>query len=235
VIAEVPVSGGGGAPESRGAVSERKRALRDAMRARRLAVVPEQAARAGERAAARLGEELARIARVPSLALLYAPLAGELDTGAIDSLLRARGVRVAYPRLTAPGELALHLALPSSLHPGAHRIPEPPPGAPEIDPAAVELALLPGLAFDRAGNRLGFGQGCFDRLLPRCAGAVRIGACLDGQLVDAVPAEAHDARMDFVLCASGDGGGAPPCALIATHARALPSGFRAPHDPKETR
>ena len=64
----------------------------------------------------------------------------------------------------------------------------------------IDVAVVPGLAFDAAGNRLGYGQGTYDRLLgalPR--GCRKIGLCFEAQLAPAVPTEPHDIPMDFLL------------------------------------
>ena len=85
------------------------------------------------------------------------------------------------------------------LAPGAFHIEEP-RGEPFTDYAGIDLAVIPGVAFDRAGNRLGRGKGYYDRLLPRLADTYKIGLCYPFQLADSLPAEAHDVRMDEVVC-----------------------------------
>ncbi len=62
-----------------------------------------------------------------------------------------------------------------------------------------DLIIVPGVAFDRKGNRLGRGRGYYDRFLCQHLDVKRIGICFDFQLVDEVPAEAFDIRMDEVL------------------------------------
>ena len=64
-----------------------------------------------------------------------------------------------------------------------------------------ELALVPGLAFDQNGRRLGTGGGWYDRVLN--AIPLKIGATFGGQIVKAVPVEAHDIKMDWVASESG--------------------------------
>ncbi len=61
---------------------------------------------------------------------------------------------------------------------------------------------MPGLAFDRQGNRLGYGKGCYDKLLKNLT-AVRIGICFEAQLVESVPSNKNDQKMDFVITAKG--------------------------------
>ena len=98
-----------------------------------------------------------------------------------------------------------------------HGVREPRADLPAIDPRRVDLVLVPGLAFDASGGRLGRGGGFYDRFLPGAGGAggpdgaVRIGVCWSGQIVDAVPAEPHDVRVHMLVtedglsrCAAGD-------------------------------
>ncbi len=63
----------------------------------------------------------------------------------------------------------------------------------------IELALIPGMAFDHDGHRLGRGRGYYDRLLPRLPHAYKLGICFPFQLLNAVPCEPHDIAMDAVL------------------------------------
>ena len=62
--------------------------------------------------------------------------------------------------------------------------------------AEIELAVVPGMAFDREGRRLGRGRGYYDRLLPRLPRAYKLGVCFPFQVVDAIPCEPHDIRVD---------------------------------------
>lgn len=88
----------------------------------------------------------------------------------------------------------------ANLHTGAYGISEP-AGTAVTDYAAIDLAVVPGMAFDAAGNRLGRGKGYYDRLLTRLrrSGVYIIGVCFDFQKVETVPCEPHDVRMDEVL------------------------------------
>jgi 5-formyltetrahydrofolate cyclo-ligase len=61
-----------------------------------------------------------------------------------------------------------------------------------------DLVLVPGMAFDSSGNRLGRGQGFYDRLLAETSG-VKCGVGYDFQLLEKIPAEPHDAKVDFIL------------------------------------
>ena len=63
----------------------------------------------------------------------------------------------------------------------------------------IDVAVIPGLAFDRKGGRLGRGKGYYDRLLSKLPDCRKLGMCFDFQMVDAVPAEAHDIKMDDII------------------------------------
>jgi len=84
---------------------------------------------------------------------------------------------------------------------GPYGIREPDPGSwRKASPEEVDLAVIPGLAFDAAGGRLGRGKGYYDRLLgdPAFRG-IKVGLAWEWQIVGEVPATAHDIRMDLVL------------------------------------
>ncbi len=85
-----------------------------------------------------------------------------------------------------------------NLRTGSYGIKEP-AGTDFTDFSAIDLVLVPGMAFDRYGARLGRGKGYYDRLLPLLTHAYRLAVCFPFQLVDKVPSEAHDQRMDRVL------------------------------------
>jgi len=72
-----------------------------------------------------------------------------------------------------------------------------------VDPTEIEVALVPGVAFDRLGGRLGMGGGYFDRLLPRMTHAVRLGLAFGAQISETpLPVENHDARMRAIVTES---------------------------------
>jgi len=65
--------------------------------------------------------------------------------------------------------------------------------------AAIPLFLVPGLAFDPAGRRLGYGLGCYDRAFAAAPGALKVGLAFELQMLESVPADPHDVPMDFVV------------------------------------
>lgn len=85
----------------------------------------------------------------------------------------------------------------SRLELGAFHIEEP-TGENTVSPDEIELVIVPAVAYDRAGNRLGRGKGFYDRLLSNTA-ATKVGIGYEFQIVDEIPAEPHDVKMDMVI------------------------------------
>lgn len=90
----------------------------------------------------------------------------------------------------------------TALSPGRFEIPEPVGAGEAILPGEVDVVLIPGLAFDARGGRLGWGRGYYDRALAQAPGARRVGVCLEWGLVEAVPMEAHDLPMQSIVTPS---------------------------------
>ena len=90
-----------------------------------------------------------------------------------------------------------------TLVPGAFQIPEPGCGTPVLPPEAFDLAIVPAVAFDREGYRLGRGGGYYDRYLEQ-TNCVKAGLCFESFLLPSVPHEAHDVRMDRIFTEEGE-------------------------------
>jgi len=178
-----------------------KRALRRRILALRDKLEPETR----ERHSAALRRVLGDLAsyRSAKTVHLFVPFGSEVDTRPILEELWARQVRTVLPRVAANRQLD-HLAVTGSeeLKPGAWEIPEPVATCPAVDPSQVELILVPGVAFDRQGGRLGYGGGYYDRFLAACP-APRIALAFALQIVDEVPRESHDLLVDDVLTEQG--------------------------------
>ena len=63
----------------------------------------------------------------------------------------------------------------------------------------IDLVLVPGIAFDKTGHRIGYGFGYYDKFLKKVPKAIKIGLCFDFQIVDKIPHEEHDVPVDFVV------------------------------------
>lgn len=135
--------------------------------------------------------------RAANTILLYHSLPDEVCTHAFVKYW-CQYKRVLLPVVTGD-DLELRLYTPeSSLAVGAFGIEEP-QGPVFSNYSEIDLAVVPGVAFDPKGNRLGRGRGYYDRLLPQLVHACKIGICFPFQLVDEVPAEPFDIAMDHVI------------------------------------
>jgi 5-formyltetrahydrofolate cyclo-ligase len=196
-----------------------KARLRAQQRRRLSSLAPDQVMAESNQIVAVLGAD-PRLLAARSV-LLFSALPGEPDLSALGAWLRRRGVRVALPRADWNARAMVPVPIDdeaTELTPGRHGLREPRPELPALDPGALDAVLVPGLAFDRAGRRLGRGAGFYDRFLgalpPRPAGAVRpgvdlIGVALRVHLVAEVPSGHDDVRVhrlatpDGVLPATG--------------------------------
>ena len=69
----------------------------------------------------------------------------------------------------------------------------------DTDFSKIDLAIIPGMAFDKAGNRLGRGKGFYDKLLKNMPRTYKIGVCFPFQFLDSLPAEDHDIKTDTII------------------------------------
>lgn len=182
----------------------RKAELRERALAARAALGPS----ARRRAAAVIRRELAGLPAVTSAEglLAYAAFGQEVD---LDPLLaeRLRAGTVVYLPVVAGAELeCAPVGDLDELARGYRGVREPPMGARgPADPRGIDVALVPGVAFDRRGGRLGYGGGHFDRLLARLRrDAVVVGVAYAAQVVDEVPIEDHDHQVDMVITEEGN-------------------------------
>ena len=126
----------------------------------------------------------------------------EVDTRALICTCLAHGKRVAVP-VVMPGTKTLAHALINGLDQlivGPYGLAQPDPAAAIWLPAAaqIDLVVIPGLAFDRRGHRIGWGGGYYDRFLAQVQ-TVKIGLCYDELVLDCIPGEPHDVPVDMVV------------------------------------
>ncbi len=178
-------------------VRARKAELRAAVRARRDAIPPDERARLSAAITSRLLQILAELA--PRTVMLFSSFGSEVSTrGAIEALAGA-GTQVALP-VVAGTDLRSVLFRPGDVTRTARYGAAEPVAAPEVPPAALDVIIVPGLAFDREGFRVGYGRGYYDRFLARTRpSAPRIGIAFAVQLVDAVPHRDGDERVDAIV------------------------------------
>ena len=183
--------------DARWALAEEKRALRERMRRLRAGIpAEEREARGRAVASAALALPEAVTART---VLTFLSFGAELPTGPLVEAILAAGKRLVVPFLVGghmeaapyrPGDAVLDSSY------GAH---EPASRAP-LDPTEVDLVLAPGLAFDRDGNRLGYGGGYFDAYLRRLRpAAARAAVAFHEQVLARVPAGPADERVQVIV------------------------------------
>jgi 5-formyltetrahydrofolate cyclo-ligase len=131
--------------------------------------------------------------------LAFASIRNEVRTHALIDALHTQGKRVLLPRVADRG-LTLHLATQGAELPsGAFSVPEPPSGAPRVSADEVDFALIPALAVDPRGYRIGYGGGYYDRLVPQLRNAITCALVYDFQLVAEVPELPFDEAVDLIV------------------------------------
>ena len=132
--------------------------------------------------------------------LLYSALPDEVPTQTLIDELVAQGKTVLLPRVVSDTDMELRrYSSPADLQQGAFGIMEP-TGELFTDYAAIDVAIIPGMAFDDEGHRLGRGKGYYDRFLAKLSPTTyKIGLCFSWQRVDHVPTDDHDIPMDEVM------------------------------------
>ena len=121
---------------------------------------------------------------------------GEPDTDPLFARLAVDGKRLLLPRVEPSGIVVAdgNCPLVTSKF-GVHE-----PTGVAVEPGEIDLVIVPGLAFTPAGDRLGYGQGYYDRFLPTVS-APSVGVCFEDQLIDEMPLAPHDVRVGAVVAA----------------------------------
>ncbi|MEN6516944.1 MAG: 5-formyltetrahydrofolate cyclo-ligase [Methanospirillum sp.] len=178
-----------------------KRHLRDRARAARACLHPPDLVERSQR----IGAHALSLLNGQRTVMAYASKPGEVDTSGLIRVLLDRGIRVVVP-IIEPETVSLRLSYldnPSLLVPSTFGVPEPIGHELPAEPEAVEAVLMPLLGFDRAGNRLGYGAGYYDRFLDAHPVAMKIGVALACQECARVPAEPFDVPLDWVVTEDG--------------------------------
>lgn len=181
-----------------------KRHIRESI-AERLARLNEKDRQAESRSICRRIEE----ALPPDSGVICAfyPMSNEPDIRPLLRSLLKRECELYLPRAEGKAFAFRRVTTLDSLLIGPFRIPEPPADAVTLERSDVQVVLVPGIAFDHSGNRLGRGNGGYDKWLQQLRAendtAQVWGIAFESQIVHDVPAEAHDERMDALITARG--------------------------------
>ena len=176
-----------------------KSALREQIRARLHAMAPEH--RAGESARIRSLLETQPAWKNAAVILFYAPLPEEPDVWPLLSDSLAAGRLVALPRFDAQTKRYVAGQIEDPAHDiqsGRLGIREATEGGAVLPWIRLDFVLVPGVAFDLHGRRLGRGKGYYDQMLESVRG-IKCGVAFDEQIVPEIPVEPHDVRLDCIL------------------------------------
>jgi 5-formyltetrahydrofolate cyclo-ligase len=129
---------------------------------------------------------------------------GEISTGRILADAIASGKVLVLPKVTGDDGGMNHVRVEdlSCLQPGPWDIPEP-SGEDKVGPGDIDLVLVPGLAVDLHGNRIGYGKGYYDRFLAEAERAVKVMLVPERFVYERIPAEDHDVPVGFIVTESG--------------------------------
>lgn len=174
-----------------------KKALREEMKRRRFALAePEIRSKSEE-----ICTKALSLANGSETVMVYVSKKPEVDTGSLIAGLIARGIRVIVPiieRETTSLRLS-YLDDPSVLAPSTFNVPEPVGNELPASPRDVQLVIIPIVAFDRRGDRLGYGAGYYDRFLSGNRDIPKIGLAFACQEAGFIPSDENDVRMDAII------------------------------------
>ncbi|MGH7557581.1 MAG: 5-formyltetrahydrofolate cyclo-ligase [Gemmatimonadota bacterium] len=178
---------------------ERKAALRAELLARRRAIPPDRHATLSE-AICRRAAELPPYGDAYTVHTYLGTVAGEVATLSLLEHAWAAGKRVLCPRIGPEGRLESHeVRSTADFVDGPMGLREPDPTrAALVDPGAIDLAIVPGVGFDRRGRRIGFGAGYYDRFLAT-TDAIRMGLAFSLQMIGRIPQGPGDETVDWIV------------------------------------
>lgn len=178
-----------------------KAQLRAGALARRDALAPDARA-AGSQRAAEFIAAMPELARAPLVGAFW-PIRSEIDPRPLIERLFARGQRVALPKVTKQGLVFREWRAGEDLVKGGFGLSEPRDDLPPLDPTAL---IVPLAAFDRAGQRIGYGAGYYDQAIERLSKngpVLTVGIAFSVQEIAEVPAEPHDRPLDHLVTEEG--------------------------------
>lgn len=141
--------------------------------------------------------------------MIYHSLSDEFPTHHTITRM-ARDKNIFLPRVCGEDLEILPYDAQHPLETGAYGIQEPTGDTAAVTPEQIDLIIVPGVAFDTQGNRLGRGKGYYDRILSHTT-ATLVGVCYDFQLLDLLPTEIHDVKMQYIVT--------PNCFINTIHSK----------------
>jgi 5-formyltetrahydrofolate cyclo-ligase len=140
--------------------------------------------------------------------MAYCGFGSEIDTAPLLRAVLESGKTLVLPKINRPaGVLDIYQVddLETGLLTGVWGIREPNPATCQArTPPDIDMVLVPGVAFDRKGGRIGYGKGYYDKLLAQCRHACKIAGAFEVQVFDSVPMAPHDIPVDALVTETGD-------------------------------
>jgi 5-formyltetrahydrofolate cyclo-ligase len=173
-----------------------KNTLREKMRATRKAITPDLHAKKS----ASIREKLEALPQWQSAkkVLVYVSKNDEVDTHQLTKDCITSDKTVYVPKVSGKTLSICPIKAWEQLEPGAFGILEPCEVLDPAHPEEIDLILVPGLAFDQTGHRIGYGRGFYDSLLKSTKG-LKVGLAFEEQIVEEIPAEPHDIPLDLII------------------------------------
>lgn len=176
-----------------------KKALRASIKQKRRALSIEYR----QQASRKMQAELTRLPcyQAAEYIMLYMAMQDEVQLDELIAMVLKDGKKAVIPLVTGAGLMeAVELSGMADLVPDKYGIKTVSEEKRRlIAPDKIDLIIVPGVAFDKAGHRLGMGGGFYDRFMLRASRAVRAALAYDCQLLAAVPAEVHDLTVDYII------------------------------------
>ncbi len=135
--------------------------------------------------------------------MTYVSFGSEVGTDAIIEKILSDGKTAAVPLCGDGAEMTARvIRARNELSPGTYGVPEPTESSPLLSKDDIDLMIVPGLGFDKSGNRIGYGKGYYDRYLKNYRG-VSVGLCCGACLRDNICGGPHDQKVDFIITENG--------------------------------
>jgi 5-formyltetrahydrofolate cyclo-ligase len=181
-------------------INAAKAQVRSAALARRESMSDMVRSAASDVIATRTDNDVFALVPAGSTVSLYANKGSEVATAKMEVLARRRGLRVCFPKVIAGDRrMSFFYAVSSELIPSGFGVAEPAAHHPRAEYQEIAAVVMPALAMDRSGGRVGWGKGYYDSTLPLMPQVMRVAVIFECQLVTSVHAMPHDQNVNLII------------------------------------